>query len=146
MMQSMTTEDGSVGTLFNHQMIPHHQNAVNMAKSFLKLVDPVCNEGGGVIEEGAVVPWECEMIPVLYDIINTQNSQILDMQGVLADEEEEQYADCVVDMSGIDLDRRLTQAEKTSRRTTTTSVFVSGQTCIPCEHEAITDECEIKMK
>merc|ERR1712176_552400 len=59
---------------------------------------------------------------------------------------EPQYADCVVDMSAIDLNRRLTQAEKTSRRTWATSVFVSGQTCIPCEGEAITDECEIKMK
>ena len=65
-----------------------------MAKSLLKHTDLSCD----VLqqEEGAVAPVGCDLIPMLYDIINTQNSQIIDMRDALDQLQVEQYADCVV--------------------------------------------------
>lgn len=48
-------------TTFMHQMIPHHENAVNMAKTLLK--DPVAAADG-------------DIKTLLMDVINTQNFQI----------------------------------------------------------------------
>ena len=98
MMSSMTTKAVSRTALFSHQMIPHHQNAINMAKSLLKQHEFVC-EIGGIVEEGAVIPWECELIPILYDIINVQNAQIVDLRKVLSDKEYNEYENCDVDFT-----------------------------------------------
>jgi len=59
--------------VFMHQMIPHHENAVNMARIALKLA----KSGEGFNDETLDVP------ALLRDIINTQNKQIQDMQGWL---------------------------------------------------------------
>ncbi|CAM9993977.1 unnamed protein product, partial [Ectocarpus sp. 13 AM-2016] len=56
---------------FMHQMIPHHENAVNMARVLLK------NPGDEGLDE--------EVAAVLRDVINTQNYQITFMRGFLTD-------------------------------------------------------------
>lgn len=59
--------------VFMHQMIPHHQNAVNMARIALKHT---------VESEGYDDP-ELDVPALLRDIINTQNMQIQDMENWL---------------------------------------------------------------
>ena len=91
MMVGMTTDATSKVGLFIHQMIPHHQNAVNQAKTLLKTgFSSNCdvlsdNEDPNCIMEG-----------ILREIINGQNAQIQVMRGVLESLEEPQYADCEV--------------------------------------------------
>lgn len=91
MMVGMTTHATSPIGLFIHQMIPHHQNAVNMAKALLKT--------------GGLTPCEdltngddpvCVMEALMYEIIHGQNHQIQTMRSVLESLEEPAYADCVV--------------------------------------------------
>ena len=55
---------------FIHQMIPHHQNAVNMAKTLLKT--------GRLAKED-------DMQRMMWEIINSQNAQITEMRGWLAE-------------------------------------------------------------
>ena len=50
-----------------------------MVKALLHAHDFECDAG----EDEDEVPWECELLPILYDIINVQNAQIMDMRGVL---------------------------------------------------------------
>ncbi|KAJ8613647.1 hypothetical protein CTAYLR_003130 [Chrysophaeum taylorii] len=59
---------------FIHQMIPHHDNAINMAKILLKI------QGDWLDADNEN---DAEMIDVLWDIINTQNHQIDIMQNWL---------------------------------------------------------------
>jgi len=60
-------------TVFMHQMIPHHENAVNMAKIALKHAGDVEKLSDDDLDIGAL----------LRDIINTQNKQIQDMEAWL---------------------------------------------------------------
>jgi len=140
MMSSMTTNSQDVVQLFNYQMIPHHQNAVNMAKAFIKIHQPVCDNGGGVQEEGAKTAWECSMIPIFYDIINVQNGQIIKMREVLESLGSAKYDNCEVDFSEIDISRRLQKTERTLQE----SAFTSGEDCKPCADTE--GECTIVMK
>ena len=72
-----TVKSNSEVALFIHQMIPHHQNAVNMAKALLKTgkleCDDITNEGNP----------DCVMEEILRVIINGQNRQIQSMRKVL---------------------------------------------------------------
>eukprot|EP00536_Pseudo-nitzschia_multiseries_P013604 jgi/Psemu1/212211/e_gw1.593.29.1 len=95
MMASMTTNAVGRSALFCHQMIPHHQNAVNMAKALLHSNDLVCDTSGSDEED----PWECELAPILYDIINTQNSQIMNMKHALDKLGAGLYENCDVDFT-----------------------------------------------
>jgi Domain of unknown function (DUF305) len=78
MLVGMTTnsESESPTALFIHQMVPHHQNAVNMAKALLKTGKVVCddltNETDG-----------CTMETILRDIVNSQNYQVQVMYGIV---------------------------------------------------------------
>jgi len=83
-------------TLFLQQMIPHHENAVNMAKATLKLeLLTANNDPEGEIEE------------LLWSIINNQNMQIYKMTAWLANNGRASVAeancgydgDCVADTS-----------------------------------------------
>eukprot|EP00903_Cladosiphon_okamuranus_P021168 g19444.t1 len=56
---------------FMHQMIPHHENAVNMARVLLK------NPGDEDLDE--------EVAAMLREVINSQNAQITFMRGFLAE-------------------------------------------------------------
>jgi len=62
--------------LFCEQMIPHHTNAVNMAKAVLKLFD-----FGSLNDEEAEDEWK----QILYTIINAQNYEIHQFQNYLSD-------------------------------------------------------------
>ena len=70
-MRSFLNEDNAVAT-FIHQMVPHHNNAVNMAKILLKMdvLDPEDEDDAG-------------MIDMLWAIINAQNYQNHNMEAYL---------------------------------------------------------------
>ena len=65
-----------------------------MAKSLMKHSDLSCETSGGEEEVESV---GCELEPLLLDIINTQNSQILDMMSVLEELGSEVHSDCTVE-------------------------------------------------
>ena len=56
---------------FMHQMIPHHENAINMAKLLMKKDTTLAADG--------------EVMDMLWDIINVQGMQIQAMQGWLSE-------------------------------------------------------------
>jgi hypothetical protein len=93
MMVGMTSHASSEIGLFIHQMIPHHQNAVNMAKALLKTgmsCEDLTNEDDP----------KCTMEVIVREIINGQNAQIQVMRGILESLDEPTYADCVVPVFG----------------------------------------------
>lgn len=81
MLGGMTTNivAGSEKALFMHQMIPHHQNAVNMAKALLHSGSLQCDDLSDDSEE------DCVLQSMMYEIINEQNYQIQTMRVLLAD-------------------------------------------------------------
>jgi len=89
MMTSMTTNAVSEQALFIHQMIPHHQNAVNMAKALLKTGKVKCDASDNESDD-------CELEGILRTIISQQNHQILSMKGILEGDNIPEYSDCVV--------------------------------------------------
>jgi hypothetical protein len=95
MMVGMTSDATSEIGLFVHQMIPHHQNAVNMVKALLKTNTVNCDDL--LSEEDDP---QCIMERIMREIINGQNAQIQLMWKVLKLLDEPAYADCVVPVSG----------------------------------------------
>jgi len=95
MTTGMTTGASSDNemALFVHQMIPHHQNAVNMAKALLAngILDS-CNN----IEEETP---ECILKVVCMEIITQQNHQIQSMYGAVEELNYSTTDDCVVPVS-----------------------------------------------
>lgn len=87
----MTTniESGSSMALFIHQMIPHHQNAVNMAKALLKTEILQCDN---LAEETD----DCVLESILLEIVNSQNFQIQTMRGILDEKGYPETDDCEV--------------------------------------------------
>jgi len=81
MMQGMTTSALTISELFLYQMIPHHQNAVSMAKALLKKAEYNCAD----IEEGEST--ECVLERISREIINNQNFQIQTMYNLLLAEQ-----------------------------------------------------------
>ena len=71
MLTGMTTKATSLSgiALFIHHMIPHHQNAVNMAKATLKYAGLICDD---LTEESD----DCILENILREIINGQNYEI----------------------------------------------------------------------
>merc|ERR1719491_2686108 len=63
--------------LFNHQMIPHHENAVNMCKALLKSGEADCDDLTDEDDEACIINVICQ------EIINVQNAQIQTMRGTL---------------------------------------------------------------
>lgn len=93
MMQGMTTgvsSDDPVA-LFVHQMIPHHQNAVNMAKAVLLQNVLDCQDLTAETDD-------CLMEGLLRNIINGQNMEIQMMQGYLEEKGYVAQDDCKVDV------------------------------------------------
>lgn len=95
MFAKMTTNanSGSEVALFIHQMIPHHQNAVNMAKSLLKLWDEKCPDIRLQDTD------DCVMEGMLRSIVNAQNGQIQIMRDLLKSNRWPLTDDCTVKMS-----------------------------------------------
>ena len=108
MMAGMTTKasKGSRSALFNHQMIPHQQNAVNMAKVLLKSDVLSC---AGLTEESD----DCALEVVLRETINTQNGQIQTMCAILESQVYPVEDDCTVNIGGIVEDNMTTKASET---------------------------------
>ncbi|CAB9513618.1 expressed unknown protein [Seminavis robusta] len=94
MVYGMTTKvsSGTELALFLHQMIPHHQNAVNMAKALLKAGFLPCEDLTN--EED---PY-CVMQGLLYGIVNRQNFEIGIMSNVLAAMNLPRMDDCEVEV------------------------------------------------
>uniref|UniRef100_A0A7S3DQL4 DUF305 domain-containing protein n=1 Tax=Entomoneis paludosa TaxID=265537 RepID=A0A7S3DQL4_9STRA len=95
MLHGMTTgiTSQSALALFIHQMIPHHQNAVNMAKSMLKSGTIPCDYDVDDLESS-----ECVMNQMMLEIINGQNFQIQTMWNVLAAENYPRTDNCEVSL------------------------------------------------
>merc|ERR1712087_822808 len=73
-----TVKSDSEMALFIHQMIPHHQNAVNMAKALMNTGKlDACED---ITDDEDPV---CVMYEIVMSIINVQNHQIQSMRGVL---------------------------------------------------------------
>jgi len=91
----MTTKvnSNSAIALFNHQMIPHHQNAVNMCKTLFKTNVIECDD---VTDEDDS---DCIMLRICMEIINGQNKQIQLMRDVLENKGYLYDDDCVVVLS-----------------------------------------------
>lgn len=96
MFNGMTTyENYNEVQLFIIQMIPHHQNAVNMAKSLLSHWDYECDP-----EDLGEDSDECIMENIIRSIINGQNAQIQTMRDVLKNEDWPEFQDCDVPLEG----------------------------------------------
>jgi hypothetical protein len=148
MMASMTTTaEGSNSALFCHQMIPHHQNAVNMAKALLHAHGhAITCDTSGPVEESDVQPWACDLLPILYSIINNQNSEIIDMRDALSQLGVSEFANCNVsfgalggDGTGVTISKRSLQEEESS-----SDEILTGVECEPCAGSS--GECEVIVK
>merc|ERR1711865_393282 len=93
MLKGITTkiQSDSVVALFNHQMIPHHQQAVNMCKALDIAGGTECEDIVEFEEEAG-----CILKVLCQEIINVQNAQIQTMRGVLRQLDLDQSDDCVV--------------------------------------------------
>jgi hypothetical protein len=80
-------------------MIPHHQNAVNMAKALLKGNELNCDDLANEDND------DCIMEVILREIINTQNHQIQKMLGVLKNQQYPLTDNCNVEIETV----RMTQ-------------------------------------
>lgn len=78
---------GNCQELFINQMIPHHQNAVNMAKTTLLYTQQALTNGDLAVpcedNESETCP-DYEALDLLRDIIQNQNAQIQYMRDYLA--------------------------------------------------------------
>jgi hypothetical protein len=94
MFMGMTTgvSARSVAALFMHQMIPHHVNAVHMAKTLLMHGDLDCDEFD------AEDP-DCVMYAIGLSIVNSQNFQIQKMRELLENQGFPKTDDCIVPVS-----------------------------------------------
>jgi len=98
MTAGMTTNasSDSAQALFVHQMIPHHQNAVNMAKALLNSGE--LDECTDMTEETAA----CTLKVICYEIITGQNHQIQSMRGAVDELGYVGKDDCAVAVSSPD--------------------------------------------
>jgi len=101
MVAGMTHEVPAGGSdevsIFINQMIPHHQNAVNMAKALLKTGKLSCDD---ITEETD----DCAMMGIVLSIINGQNFQIQAMRGVHDNKEYSEHKECPL-VEGDDSDK-----------------------------------------
>jgi len=120
MAVGMTTYAENTVALFIHQMIPHHQNAVNMAKALL-------HSGKVTCDDVTVESDDCELYKVLVSVINHQNHQIQTMQGVLEGKSFKKSYDCVVPGSGPRSELELSENESAASKMAATILsFMAG--------------------
>lgn len=99
MMNGMTTsvkDTESETALFLHQMIPHHQNAVNMAKALMKTGKVKCDD---LTDEESDQADDCALEILLREIVNNQNHQIQVMRGLLDSRDWPEENDCKVEVA-----------------------------------------------
>jgi len=92
MMSGMTTgvQATADSALFIHQMIPHHENAVNTAKTLLKTGNLLCPD---LTDQSNP---DCELEGILLGIIAGQNHQIQLMRSFLSNRQYPQEDNCDV--------------------------------------------------
>merc|ERR1712238_472512 len=131
MLKGITTKISSNNpiALFNYQMIPHHQQAVNMCKALDVAQGTQCED---IFNED--IP-ECQLKVLCQEIINVQNAQIQTMRGILGQLELPDTDNCIVD---IPVDPQ-TACEAQSDYTW----CVLTQTCVaPGDDACLEAECE----
>lgn len=116
-MAGMTTGIKALdeSALFVHQMIPHHQNAVNMAKVLLKTNKLKCEDLANEDEP------DCVLEAILYDIVNTQNVQIQMMYDYLDSKRLPEKDNCNVYIQTIPEPSVIFQSSTTSTSSTRVS-------------------------
>merc|ERR1712086_807579 len=94
MLSGMTTNvnENNAIALFNHQMIPHHENAVNMCKALLISGEADCADLEDEDDPACIINVICQ------EIINVQNAQIQAMRGVLDSLDLDQADDCRIEI------------------------------------------------
>lgn len=120
MLDGMSVKYGDAGMdtmtndviLFIRMMIPHHENAVNMAKHLLISGEVNCVREGGPVEEGDAVPTACLLDPIIRGIINNQNKQIQIMKGILEGFGVPEFSVC--DVAGTEGDSGTEESSSTS--------------------------------
>mmetsp|Transcript_16849 Transcript_16849/g.18990 ORF Transcript_16849/g.18990 Transcript_16849/m.18990 type:complete len:620 (-) Transcript_16849:535-2394(-) len=133
MLKGITTKISSDSpiALFNHQMIPHHQQAVNMCKALDVAQGTECED---IFDEDEP---KCVLKVLCQEIINVQNAQIQTMRGILEQLELPDTDNCIVD---IPVDPQ-TACEAQSESGYTWCVLT--QTCVPPGDDACLEaECE----
>ena len=89
-VEMQTVNDAeSPATTFMRQMIPHHENAVNMAKLLLKQGSDYGLECGDAEED-----IDCDMTTALWEMINGQNAQITLMRNWLVEKAKPRHSKC----------------------------------------------------
>jgi len=96
-VEMRTTGNSDPGRTFMWQMVPHHRNAVNMAKIMLKFNprnlwcdenDASCVAGDPYTDDSS------EMINMMWEIVNGQNAQMTMMRHWLYDRNENEFNYC----------------------------------------------------
>jgi len=108
MISGMTTnvnKDSAIA-LFNHQMIPHHQQAVNMCKALIISGEIECDDIVELEDEPT-----CILKVLCQEIINVQNFQIQTMRGVLDALDLDPEDDCVVPIDS----KKVTKSDKKNK-------------------------------
>jgi Domain of unknown function (DUF305) len=118
MFVGMTTgaASGSAVALFLHQMIPHHENAINMAKTLLY--------NSGIKCEVYDTSPDCTMYAIGLEIVSDQNFQVQVMRRLLDEYGYNATNDCIVPVTS-----RYQQgyAHYESRRTEDLELFSAGK-------------------
>jgi len=108
-MTSNVNQDSALG-LFIHQMIPHHQNAVNMCKALLISGEIDCDD---LTDEDSSL---CGLNAICQEIINVQNAQIQAMYGFLDAEGLDRTDDCEIQIDGSGEGREPTKTTKSAKK------------------------------
>jgi len=118
MMSGMTTGVKATqdSALFIHQMIPHHQNAVNTAKTLLKTGNLLCPDLTDQTNP------QCVLEGILREIVAGQNHQIQMMRRFLSDHQYPQEDNCDVYVETVELHDLLDDPEE-AKTTSGTSVL-----------------------
>jgi uncharacterized protein (DUF305 family) len=107
-VEMQTASDStSPATTFMRQMIPHHENAVNMAKLLLKQGSDYGLECGDAEDD-----IDCDMTTALWEMINGQNAQITLMRNWLVEKAKPRHSKCP------SADSSLVGADKSDNATT----------------------------
>lgn len=124
MLAGMTTgvKAMSEAVLFVHQMVPHHQNAVNMAKTLLIRGSVTCTDYTN--EDDQV----CILNRLLRDIVNTQNHQIQQMRDYLDAFDQPQTDNCIIEVATLSIEGSGSSSSSSSASESSSTGDASGTT------------------
>jgi Domain of unknown function (DUF305) len=114
-------------------MIPHHQNAVNMAKTLLKLGGLSC---GDLLNEDET---DCIMVNMMRDTINSQNQQIQAMRNILEALQLPYADDCVVTVTSSEGTATTTSGDGSSADSAAAAGGEDGEGVDPDDYDTATE-------